>query len=563
MKKLYFKKLYIFTLALVSATYTHDTKMLEKPKENTNPEQDFDRTIYEWSDTFARVLALAKNKHYKVANPETSMIKAIDAFLNDLDPHSSFLDPKTYQRMIESTSGQFYGVGIVIDNTRKTKDKSLTIIDTIPGGPADSVGLQAMDKIVEIDGKSLEGMSTEEAISRLKGKRETKVKVKVIREGQQDLLSFEITRDIVKEQTSLSFNITDYNIQYLSLTTFSEGAAKKIEEILDRARENKYKGLILDLRNNSGGLLTSAIDIAGLFLKKNSLVVITKDKNGNEIEKFYTKRNPVSGSKLPIFVLTNNFTASAAEILAGALKIHSQQNSQTDACHVFLIGSKTFGKGSVQEVIPINNNSAVKITTCLYYLPDDTTIQGTGIEPDFIVDKTFPPTEQMEWFTKSYGREQAYENYIKVNKETDEKKDDEKDDETDDKNTVTGKSQASDKSTEVNSEQNLDSASNEVSPDSLSSKTSEALPGQSANGALLSGSPSKRSGDGVIKKSSWLDRQKKMLQTDNQLREAITLINLLDTGMTFCPENTCNHGKAIQFLKKHYMPTGTLNIVEI
>src|SRR5271156_4767784 len=119
MKKSYLKKLYIITLALISATYTHDTKMLEKQKENANPEQDFDRTIYEWSDTFARVLALAKNKHYKVANPETSMIKAIDAFLNDLDPHSSFLDPKTYQRMIESTSGQFFGVGIVIDNTRK------------------------------------------------------------------------------------------------------------------------------------------------------------------------------------------------------------------------------------------------------------------------------------------------------------------------------------------------------------------------------------------------------------------------------------------------------------
>src|SRR5436190_127104 len=111
MKKFYLKKLFMLTFTLIAATYTHDTKMAEKPKENTNQAQDFDRTIYEWSDTFARVLALAKTKHYKVANPETSMIKAIDAFLNDLDPHSSFLDPKTYQRMLESTSGQFFGVG--------------------------------------------------------------------------------------------------------------------------------------------------------------------------------------------------------------------------------------------------------------------------------------------------------------------------------------------------------------------------------------------------------------------------------------------------------------------
>lgn len=182
-------------------------------------DQDFDQLIYNWSRTTAEIFQLVKQKHYRVTNLEQALVKSIDCFLNSLDPHSSFLDPKTYQEMFQSTSGEFFGIGIVIDNTRKPKDKFLIVVDTIPNGPADQAGIKPLDKIIEIDGEVLEGMTTEKATAHLKGERNTKVNVKILRDGQQtDVLSFDITRDVIKEQNYLSFYIPDYNIYYLSLT---------------------------------------------------------------------------------------------------------------------------------------------------------------------------------------------------------------------------------------------------------------------------------------------------------------------------------------------------------
>lgn len=477
-----------------------------EPKKNTlspaQTDQDIEKLLYEWSRNFAQVMQLAKDKHFKIKNVETSMIKAINSFLNDLDPHSSFLEPKTYKMMLEATNGEFFGIGIVIDNTRNTQDKFLTIIDTIPDGPADKVGIEPMDKIIEINGKSLEGMTTEEATSLLKGARNTSVQVKIMRTEQQDLLSFDIKRDLVKEQTSLSFYIPEHDIYYLSLTMFSENATTQIKNLLEKATKNKYKGLILDLRNNSGGLLNAAVDISSLFIDKNSLVVITKDKHDKEIERYHTTQDPITNNSLPIFILINNYTASAAEILAGALKIHSQQNAQKSSNQkqklaVFLVGSKSFGKGSVQEVIPVNNNCAVKLTTSLYYLPDNTTIQGIGIEPDFVVERTYPPTKQMTWFTLNYGREQAFDNHIQITKNVNDEKEKKE--------------------------------------------------------AELKESNEKR----------WIDRAKKTLQSDNQLRATISLVNLLNTGYTLCPDQVCNREKALVFLKKNLLANDTLKIEEV
>lgn len=464
-------------------------------------EQELEKYLYDWSRNFAQVMQLAKDKHFKITDIESSMIKAINSFLNDLDPHSNFLEPKTYKMMLEVTSGEFFGIGIVIDNTRNTQDKFLTIIDTIPEGPADKAGVEPMDKIVEINGKSLEGMTTEEATSLLKGARDTTVHINVMRLEQQDLLSFDIKRDLVKEQASLSFYLPEHNIYYLSLTMFSENATAQIKQLLEKATKNRYKGLILDLRNNSGGLLNAAIDISSLFVDKNSLIVITKDKYNKDIERYHTTKDPVANKSLPIFILINNYTASAAEILAGALKIHSQQYVQQPSdskqpLAVFLVGTKSFGKGSVQEVIPVNNNCAVKLTTSLYYLPNNTTIQGVGIEPDFVIEKTFPPTKQMTWFTLNYGREQAFDNHIQVIKKAEdtEKK-------------------------EMENKKDM----------------------------------GKR----------WIDRAKKMLQTDNQLRETISLVNLLDTAYTLCPDRVSNREKALAFLKNNHITNDALHIEEL
>jgi carboxyl-terminal processing protease len=295
------------------------------------------------------------------------------------------------------------------------------VVDTIPEGPSDKAGVVPMDKIIEIDGKPLEGMSTDEALAYLKGPKGTTVHIKILRDEQQDLLEFDIVRDIIKEQVSLAFYLEQQQIYYVALTMFTSNSASQLEHILNKAQDKSVRALIIDLRNNSGGLLDAAVDIVGLFVPKGSLVVTTKDKNNNETSRYVTKRNPLD-LHLPIFILVNNFTASAAEILAGCLKQHAMhpKENKKKQLNVFITGTKTFGKGSVQEVIPVSNNSAVKVTTSLYFLPDDVSIQGVGITPDFIIEKTFPPTKQVSWFTKFYGREQSLKNYIRIDNHTNE-----------------------------------------------------------------------------------------------------------------------------------------------
>jgi C-terminal peptidase prc len=319
-----------------------------------------------------------------------------------------------------------------------------------------------------------------------------------MREGYQDMLSFDVTRDVVKEQSSLSFYIKDHDIYYISLSTFSDNSVKQMEELLTKANAKESKGLILDLRNNSGGLLTAAVEIAGLFLEKGSLVVVTKDKHGNELEQWSTTREPIAKSTTPIFIITNNYAASAAEILAGCLKIHAEQaESQVKKNKrnslVFVTGTTSFGKGSVQTVIPLKD-CAAKLTTALYYLPDHTTIQGKGIQPDFFIEKNYPATEQIQWFNKSYGREQAFENHIK--------------------------------------------------PDAAAEEIAEAI-------------EQKQEEKNMIR---WLDRAKKMMQTDNQLRETIVLINVLNAHKALNPKKSLTRSEAAELLKNHYLANGSLNI---
>ncbi len=486
MKK-YFTILIILLCTLSTAINTDD---------HNNYEDSFDEIIFNWSRTLAQTMDLAHKKHYKIMDVKESMIKAIDGFVSTLDAHSALLDPKTYKEMLEMTSGEFFGIGVVIDNMRKKKDKYLTIVDTIPDGPADKAGILPMDKIVEVNDQVLEGMATEKIIAMIKGERHSTVTIKVLREGSPDMLSFDVVRDVVKEQHSLSFYIKHHNIAYISLSMFTDLAVKQISDLIKKAQHDHTKGIILDLRNNSGGLLTAAIDIVGLFLKKGSLVAITKDKNNQETERYTTNREPLANPSLPIFVLINNFTASAAEILAGTLKIHAI----TDNNLVFLVGTKTFGKGSVQEVIPIGNDCALKITTHLYFLPDNTTIQGIGIEPDFVVERTTPPTEQILWFTKHYGREEALDNYIKIENST-----------------------------------NVDKKD----------KTKENVGKEKNN------------------KSRRQDRAQEMLQKDNQLRDCITLINILHTAQQHMPQLVKTRSQAYHYLKQNYVGSEALEIEEI
>lgn len=460
-----------------------------------------DEWMFSGSRMFAEVMQNVNQKHYKVSNIDEAMIKALDTLLSAIDPHSNVLDPKTYKHMMEATSGEFFGIGVIIDNTRTNKDKFLTVVDVIPDGPADKAGLRQFDKMVEIDGSPLEGMTTDEATSKLKGEKNTKVHVKILREGHTEILSFDITRDVIKEQNSLCFYLPEQNIYYLSLSMFSESSSKQLESLLKKANEKPYKGLILDLRNNSGGLLTSAIDIAGLFLDKGSTVVITKDKANKITEEYKTSRDPIA-SPAPTFILINNFTASAAEILAGALKNHAEKVSgKSNNQFVFLVGTNTFGKGSVQEVVPISNNCAIKITTSLYFLPNDTTVQGEGIAPDFEVERRTPPTESQLWFTKNYGRENALPNYIKSKPE--------------------------------------DEAEKKKKEEEEKKKNKEK------------------------EHKTWAERAQQMLEADNQLRETINLINLLDSTIHSCPGTLKTRNQALEFLQNIYVTGKKLKLVEV
>jgi carboxyl-terminal processing protease len=467
-------------------------------KPNNSGFSSYAEQAFNWSRVHAEVVNLTGQRHVQIGQGDTEAeridtcwTEAINAFVSCMDPHSGFLAPKAYQEIIRFTSGKFGGIGVVIDNTRQPKDSSLTVIDIVPGGPAEIAGVLPLDKIVEIDGHLLEGMTTEEAMAKLKGKPGTTVDVKIMREKFPDLISLTITRDIIKEQNSLCFYLPEQQIYYVALTTFTTNAMSQIESLLKKSDHHPYKGLILDLRNNSGGLLEAAIDIVGMFVPSNSLVVQTKGTGNKKLQEYRTTREPIVTKKLPIFILINNYTASAGEILAGCLQLHEK---------AFLLGTRTFGKGSVQEIIPVGNNCAIKLTTALYYLPGDVSIQAIGIEPDFVVERMLVQTEHMKWFTKSHGRESAQQNYITT--------------------------EMSKKHTETEKEQ--EKAKKDMS-----------------------------------KHKKWAERGKEALEQDNQFKAALMLINMLDAAQACTPDKVNTRAKAKTYLKKLFCEDGPISMQEV
>lgn len=464
--------------------------------------QDFEKLVYKWSDTLAQTLQIIGEKHIDVSHFEEAMENGLKGICSTLDPHSDFFSAQEHKRVTTMMSGTFYGIGVVIDATRQSKERHLTILDVIPDGPADLAGLRPMDKIIEIDGQTLEGMTTDEATTKLKGARNTVVHVKVLRDSNT-LVSCDITRDKIKEHSTLCFYFDEHRICYLSLSVFSEQAVHQLRKRLDESNKQQCTALILDLRNNSGGLLQSALDIAGLFVEKSSLVVTTKDRTGKEIERYLTKHEPIAHGMQFIVILINNFTASAAEILAGCLKIHAETAKKKQNPLVLLVGTRTFGKGSVQEIIPIGNDCAVKLTTSLYYLADDHCIQATGIEPDLTVEKLTELPENTQWYIQHYGHEESLTNAIGA------------------------RTQGANKPTE---------------PPAGTEKTDK-----------KAGAPAK----------SWQERSKEALSKDNQIREAVTLIKTLEQFKNLAPKQMKNRADAVAFIQKHYAPGASIAMTEV
>ena len=378
--------------------------------------QDVERSMFTWFRTFSEAVHLVAKKHYNAVDIPSFFQNALKAALPKTDPHSSFFSQKSYKDAIDSTSGKFSGIGVSVMN-KAPEDDALIIIDVIRGGPSDKAGIVAGDKIMAIDNTPLKGLSSDEVITKLRGKVGTTVSLKLIRNKKP--IELKIKREVIKDQNLSCYHFKNQNIHYYSLKMFADNSYIQMKNFLEEANKAKSRGHIIDLRRNPGGVLDSAVNMVGLFVNKGSQVVSTKDNAGKVVSSYSTQNNPVHTSKTPIFILTDNFTASAAEIFTGCLKHYSEKNQNN--LLVFHVGSETFGKGSVQEVIPISNGCALKLTTMTYILPDDVPIQALGIKPDIEIKPKVFISKEAEWIKDLYGKESSLKNHIPAAGEKSEK----------------------------------------------------------------------------------------------------------------------------------------------
>lgn len=306
------------------------------------------------------------------AEPDKLIHHAMKGMVDSLDPFSSFLDPNEYSDMMESTEGQFGGLGIVVT----IRDGLLTVVTPMEGGPGLKAGLRAGDQIVEIEGVSTRELELSECVKRLKGEPGTEVNIAVYRPDTEKKWDVTVKREIIKVPSVKHAKVLEEEIGYLRITQFSDPTAEKLAGTLKELVEKDIKGLIIDVRNNPGGLLESAVEVSGLFLEEEKLVVFTEGRRPSQKREYHTEDGEKLPEKIHIAILVNGGTASAAEILAGCLQ---------DYGRAILIGEKTFGKGSVQNVISLPDDSALRLTTAKYYTPSKRIIHERGIEPDIHV----------------------------------------------------------------------------------------------------------------------------------------------------------------------------------
>jgi carboxyl-terminal processing protease len=328
---------------------------------------------YENLKLFTEVLSIIQNQYVDEVPPKDLIYSAIKGTLRGLDPHSSFLDPEMYKEMQVETSGSFGGLGIEIT----LKDDILTVVAPIEGTPAYHAGIHPGDRIVKIEGLTTKDMQLTDAVKRMRGKPGTKVTITIVREGWTEPKDFEITREQIRVQSVKSMQL-EPGIEYIRLRQFQEQTGNDLETALEKySKDGKIQGLVLDLRNNPGGLLTSSVEVAEKFLDSGRLVVYTEGRVRNQNMRFTANAKRVF-TDFPIVVLVNQGSASASEIVAGALQ---------DWGRAVVLGTQSFGKGSVQTIIPLTDGSGLRLTTAKYYTPKGRSIHGKGITPDIIVEQ--------------------------------------------------------------------------------------------------------------------------------------------------------------------------------
>ncbi len=320
---------------------------------------------------FGDVLSVIQTSYVEEPNVDNLVQGAIKGMLQTLDPHSSYLTPDMLKQVEVETKGVFGGLGIEIG----VKDGILTVIAPIDDTPAFRAGLQAGDKIVKIEKESTRDMTVTEAVKRLRGEPGTKVTISIVREGLNEPRAYTITRDIIKIKSVKSKAMGD-GIAYVKLTQFQQDTSSELEKALQAAQKEKggLRGLVLDLRNNPGGLLDQAVKVSDEFIES-GLIVYTDGRIESQKYKYLAHKEG-TWTGFPIVVLVNAGSASASEIVAGALQDHGR---------AILLGTRTFGKGSVQTILPLEDGSALRLTTARYYTPNGRSIQAKGIEPDIVV----------------------------------------------------------------------------------------------------------------------------------------------------------------------------------
>lgn len=326
---------------------------------------------YEQLRLFTEVLSIVQNQYVDETAPKDLIYSAIKGTLRGLDPHSSFLDPESYREMQVETSGSFGGLGIEIT----LRDDILTVVSPIDGTPAYRAGLQAGDRIIKIDGLATKDMQLSDAVKKMRGKPGTKVTISVVREGWTEPKDFEIQREQIRVH-SVRVHDLGGGIGYIKLRQFQEQTAHDLDQVLEKFAKDGTKALVLDLRNNPGGLLTSAVEVTEKFVEDGKLVVYTEGRVRNQNMRFSAHAKKAYNT-IPMVVLVNQGSASASEIVAGALQ---------DYGRAMVVGVQTFGKGSVQTIIPLSDGSGLRLTTAKYFTPKGRSIHGKGITPDIVVE---------------------------------------------------------------------------------------------------------------------------------------------------------------------------------
>ncbi len=345
------------------------------PIEASSEDVAADTGIYRELKLFSDVVSVIESSYVREATPQELIYGAINGMLTGLDSYSQFMPPDIYKEMQVETKGEFGGIGIVIG----IRNGFLIIISPIEDTPGDRAGIEAGDIIAEINGKSAKKLTLMEAVKKLRGPKGTKVSIGIAREGEKELLHFDIIREVIKIKNTKNAGVLDDRVGYVRIVHFNQNVFPELKKEISSLLEKKIDGLIVDVRNNPGGLLGACVKITDLFLPKDKLIVSTKGRKKGQNITFVSQTKALYPMDMSLVVLINGGSASASEIFAGAMQ---------DWRRGIILGTKSFGKGSVQTVIPLSDGSGMRLTTARYYTPNGRCIDKVGLIPDVILDMT-------------------------------------------------------------------------------------------------------------------------------------------------------------------------------